>query len=228
VEPVACAAGDGVPPLAHLVSTIGKRLREGHGEGLLLGYSMGGRLALHAAFDAAPAALLLIGAAPALDDAFTAATEHRAARAEADAALAARIVSLGTEAFAAEWQQLPIIATQQAAPRWWQARRVARRAPVLAAVWAASLTTYGPATMPSDWSRLASLRCPVCLVVGEHDAKYLAFNRQLVALLPNAELHIVAGAGHAPHLEQPAATAAVLSDFLLRHFPTTHQPSQHA
>lgn len=228
VEPVSCAAGDSVPPLSELLATIGAKLREGQGEGLLLGYSMGGRLALHAAFDAQPAALLLIGAAPALDDAFTGETELRAARAESDAKLAARIVSLGTEAFAAEWQQLPIIASQKAAPRWWQARRVARVAPELAAAWAASLTTYGPATMASDWSRLADLRCPVCLIVGAQDAKYLAFNRQLASLLPNAELHIVAGAGHAPHLEQPAATAAILSDFLLRHFPTTHRTSQHA
>jgi pimeloyl-ACP methyl ester carboxylesterase len=82
--------------------------------------------------------------------------------------------------------------------------------------------------MLSDWSRLAELRCPVCLVVGEQDAKYLAQNRELLRLLPNAELHIIAGAGHAPHLEQPAATAAVLSDFLARHLPTTHRTSQHA
>ena len=188
---------------------------------------MGGRLALHAAFAHPPAALLLIGAAPALDDAFTQEMEPRAARATADAALAARIRALGTAPFAAEWQQLPIIASQQAAPRWWQARRLARTAPALAEVWAASLETYGPAAMLSDWSRLAELRCPVCLVVGEHDAKYLAQNRELLRLLPNAELHIIAGAGHAPHLEQPAATAAVLSDFLARHLPTTHRTSQH-
>jgi 2-succinyl-6-hydroxy-2,4-cyclohexadiene-1-carboxylate synthase len=228
VEPVSCASGDSAPPLSDLVSTVGARLAAGQGDAVLLGYSMGGRLALHAAFAHRPAALLLIGAAPALDDAFTEEMEPRAARATADAALAERIRTLGTEAFAAEWQQLPIIASQQAAPRWWQARRRARRAPELAAVWAASLTSYGPATMPSDWSRLATLHCPVCLVVGEHDAKYLAQNRELLRLLPNAELHIIAGAGHAPHLEQPAATAAVLSDFLLRHLPTTHRTSQNA
>ena len=228
VEPASCANGASVPPLADLVSTVGSRLAAGQGDAVLLGYSMGGRLALHAAFAHRPAALLLIGAAPALDDAFTEEMEPRAARATADAALAERIRTLGTEAFAAEWQQLPIIASQQAAPRWWQARRRARRAPELAAAWAASLTTYGPATMPSDWSRLETLHCPVCLVVGEHDAKYLAQNRELLRLLPNAELHIIAGAGHAPHLEQPAATAAVLSDFLLRHLPTTHRTSQNA
>jgi len=228
VEPVSCASGDSAPPLSDLVSTVGSRLAAGQGDAVLLGYSMGGRLALRAAFEHRPAALLLIGAAPSLDDAFTEEMEPRAARATADAALADRILSIGTEAFAAEWQQLPIIASQQATPRWWQARRRARRAPDLASAWAASLTTYGPATMPSDWSRLAELRCPVCLVVGEQDAKYLAQNRELLRLLPNAELHIIPGAGHAPHLEQPAATAAVLSDFLLRHLPTTHRTSQNA
>ena len=228
VAPVLVREGATVRPLSDLVSTIGSRLSEGQGAPVLLGYSMGGRLALHAAFAQPPAALLLIGAAPALDDAFTAAMEPRAARATADTALAERIRALGTAPFAAEWQQLPIIASQQSAPRWWQARRLARTEPALAEVWAASLEAYGPAMMPSDWSRLAALHCPVCLVVGEHDAKYLAQNRELLRLLPNAELHIISGAGHAPHLEQPVATAAVLSDFLARHLPTTHRTSQNA
>ena len=228
VEPVPMRDGSGVRPLERLVSDAGAALTEGQGAPVLLGYSMGGRLALHAAFAHPPAALLLIGAAPALDDAFTQEMEPRAVRATADATLAARIRALGTAPFAAEWQQLPIIASQQAAPRWWQARRLARTEPALAEVWAASLEAYGPAAMPSDWSRLAELRCPVCLVVGEQDAKYLAQNRELLRLLPAAELHIIAGAGHAPHLEQPAATAVVLSDFLARHLPTTHRTSQNA
>ena len=228
VEPVPMREGNTVRPLEQLVAHAGTALTEGQGASVLLGYSMGGRLALHAAFAQPPAALLLIGAAPALDDAFTQEMEPRAARANADAVLAARIRALGTAPFAAEWQQLPIIASQQAAPRWWQARRLARTEPALAEVWASSLESYGPAAMPSDWSRLAELRCPVCLVVGEHDAKYLAQNRELLRLLPNADLHIIPGAGHAPHLEQPTATAAVLSDFLARHLPTTHRTSQHA
>jgi hypothetical protein len=41
VEPVSCANGASVPPLADLVSTVGSRLAAGQGDAVLLGYSMG-------------------------------------------------------------------------------------------------------------------------------------------------------------------------------------------
>src|SRR4051812_22011466 len=66
----------------------------------LAGYSMGGRIALHAALAlrARIEQLVLIGASPGLADA-----AERAARRAADEALAARIEALGVDAFAREW-----------------------------------------------------------------------------------------------------------------------------
>src|SRR5690242_4306022 len=66
----------------------------------LVGYSMGGRIALHAALTlrAQVDRLVLVGASPGLAD-----PAERAARRAADEALAARIEAIGVEAFAREW-----------------------------------------------------------------------------------------------------------------------------
>src|SRR3954453_18394687 len=72
---------------------------------VLGGYSMGGRIALHAAL-ARPALverLGLVGASPGLED-----VRERAERRAADDALADRIERDGLEAFAAEWAGLPL------------------------------------------------------------------------------------------------------------------------
>src|SRR4051794_25187188 len=65
---------------------------------ILVGYSMGGRIALHAALTLRPQRLVLIGASPGLAD-----EKERAARKQADDELANRIEEIGVEAFAKEW-----------------------------------------------------------------------------------------------------------------------------
>src|SRR5215212_7742503 len=73
----------------------------------LAGYSMGGRIALHAALSLGPAVerLVLIGASPGIAD-----PVERAERAASDAALADRIESIGVEAFVREWGAQPLFA----------------------------------------------------------------------------------------------------------------------
>jgi pimeloyl-ACP methyl ester carboxylesterase len=64
--------------------------------------------------------------------------------------------------------------------------------------------------MPPLWERLGELRVPVRVVVGERDAKFQAIGERMVERLPHAELVVVAGAGHAVHLEAPEAVAAAI------------------
>ena len=51
---------------------------------------------------------------------------------------------------------------------------------------------------------------PVELVVGERDEKFRAIAERMEAALPDARLHVVAGAGHAVQLEAPDAVADLL------------------
>jgi pimeloyl-ACP methyl ester carboxylesterase len=43
-----------------------------------------------------------------------------------------------------------------------------------------------------------------------------ARNQEIAALRPQAEVHVIAGAGHALYLEQPAAFNAILTDFIVK------------
>jgi len=166
----------------------------------LAGYSMGGRLALALALRAPERVrrLVLVSASPGL-----AVTAERAARRDADAALADRIAAIGAEAFAREWAAQPLFAGQPPAVA---AAAHADRLRRSAAEHAAQLRGLGPGVMPPLWDRLAELTMPVTLVVGERDAKFRAIAERM-----GAPTVVVPGAGHAVHLEAPAAVAAAIA-----------------
>ena len=170
----------------------------------LAGYSMGGRLALALALRAPDRVrrLVLVSAGPGLAD-----PAERAARRDADAALAERIEAIGAEAFAREWAAQPLFAGQPPAVA---AAAHADRMRRSAAEHAAQLRGLGTGAMPPLWDRLGELTMPVTLVVGERDAKFVALAERMRERLPAAGLVVVPGAGHAVVLEAPAAVAAVL------------------
>jgi pimeloyl-ACP methyl ester carboxylesterase len=70
---------------------------------------------------------------------------------------------------------------------------------------AAALRGLGTGTLPSLWDRLGELQMPVTLIVGERDAKFIAVARRMASLIRDATVTVVAGAGHAVHLERPDA-----------------------
>lgn len=173
----------------------------------LLGYSMGGRLALHYAL-ARPdqvTRLILVGASPGLR------TEgERRERLSADAALADFIRSRGVAAFMHYWHGQTMFQTLQMLPD--ERRRVimdsrGRNDPEGLAL---SLLHAGTGALPSLWDRLHELKMPVDLVTGAHDAKFTALGREMVTLIPRARLGVVEDAGHAVHLERPGDLAAAI------------------
>ena len=171
----------------------------------LAGYSMGGRIALHAALALGDRVerLVLIGASPGLADA-----AERSVRATADVALADRIETVGLAQFVREWSAQPLFAGM---PRGIAELAVADRMRNTAAGLAAALRGLGTGAMPPLWDRLGELELPVELVVGERDEKFRAIAEQMQAGLPAARLHVVPGAGHALQLEAPEAVAELLA-----------------
>ncbi|MHB8377004.1 MAG: 2-succinyl-6-hydroxy-2,4-cyclohexadiene-1-carboxylate synthase [Dehalococcoidia bacterium] len=183
----------------------------GVGRAAVLGYSMGGRVALHLAL-AAPervAALILEGASPGIED-----PAERRARVASDRALADDIERDGVEAFVDRWQALPLFVTQARLPDAVRARLRAQRLRNSAGGLANSLRGMGAGTTEPVVARLHELRMPVLLVAGEHDAKYRAIALAMRERMPDARVSIVAGAGHAVHLEQPAAFAPLVKEFV--------------
>jgi 2-succinyl-6-hydroxy-2,4-cyclohexadiene-1-carboxylate synthase len=171
---------------------------------VLAGYSMGGRIALHAAL-AAPdrvRRLVLVGASPGLAD-----PAEREQRRRADEALADRIEAIGVEAFADEWGALPLWDGQpervRAAAR---ADRLRNTAPGLAA----ALRGLGTGALPPVWDRLGELSMPVTLVTGQRDEKFRAIAERMAERLPDARLVVIPATGHAAHLERPDLVAAAI------------------
>ncbi len=177
----------------------------------VLGYSLGGRAALRFAL-ARPervAALVLESASPGIAD-----PAERAARVAADAALADAIERDGVAAFVDCWERLPLWASQAAlgddARAALRAGRLANDARGLAN----SLRGAGAGADPPALDRLAAIRAPTLLVAGALDAKYVALGRAMRRAIPGARITVVAGAGHAVHLERPDAFAALVRTFL--------------
>jgi 2-succinyl-6-hydroxy-2,4-cyclohexadiene-1-carboxylate synthase len=182
-------------------------LGEAGGRAAYVGYSMGGRLCLRLALDRPDlvGALVLIGASPGLAD-----PAELAARAAADEALAEEIERDGAEAFVDRWLGQPLFATlpPEAAGR---ADRLANRPEGLSA----SLRRLGTGAQAPLWDRLGSLAMPVLLLAGAEDHKFAAVAARMAAAIgPSARVELVAGAGHAAHLERPAEVAATVAGFL--------------
>jgi 2-succinyl-6-hydroxy-2,4-cyclohexadiene-1-carboxylate synthase len=176
------------------------------GTGTYIGYSMGGRVALHAALAHRESVeqLVLIGATPGIvDDA------ERQARRVADDALAAHLEEVGVATFIDEWLAKPLFAGLSPA----RAQRDDRLRNTASGL-ASSLRMAGTGTQTPLWDRLSDITCPVLLIVGADDTKFRAIADRMVELLPDASLATIDGSGHTAHLEQPAATVAALATWL--------------
>jgi len=178
----------------------------------VLGYSMGGRVALQLAA-AAPArvgALVLESSSPGLAD-----PAERQARIAADEALADSIERDGLAAFVERWKRLPLFASQAVLPAEIRARLHAQRMRNNPQGLANSLRGMGAGRQSSLWDRLPQLHIPTLLITGELDQKYCVIAEQIAQALPNARKVGVPNAGHTVHLEQPDIFAATVLEFLL-------------
>ena len=184
---------------------------------VLIGYSMGGRLALQFAcrYPEHLSGLVLIGATPGLQD-----DTARSNRQTWDHKTAERIRQLGVERFYNEWQKMPIIETQKQIENDIKIDMRAHRLAQSVEGLANSMTHFGTGTMPSCWDALSDLTLPTLLMVGENDVKYLDIARQMLARLPEetAECAIILGSGHCAHLEQISQSAGVLKKWLKSRF----------
>lgn len=187
-----------------VLQTLGVREQEA----ILLGYSMGGRIALYTAFSGFFRALILESASPGLNDA-----SEREQRRQSDNALAERIERAGVETFINYWEKLPLFASQRSLPASVQAALRAQRLSNQASGLAQSLRGVGTGVQPALHDRLPTLHLPVLLLAGELDIKFCQMARQMAELLPQAQMQIVQNAGHTIHLEQPESFAHLVNTF---------------
>lgn len=177
----------------------------------LLGYSMGGRVALAFAIERPDRVgqLILESASPGL-----AAAEEQTTRIASDEVLAQRLERDGLEAFMNYWEALPLFASQASLPAEVRARVRAGRLRNNPVGLAGSLRGLGTGRQPSYWGRLGEVTVPSLIVAGALDAKFTGIATQMAARLHQAQLQIVPEAGHTVHLEQPAIFSRLVVEFL--------------
>lgn len=169
----------------------------------LVGYSLGGRVAMHFACQRPPGlqGLVVEGGHPGLTD-----DQARQARWQSDTRWAQRFRSQPLLEVFNDWYQQPVFASLSPARRRALARARSRND---GQALAAMLEATSLAIQPDLRGTLRELAAPFHYLSGEYDRKFRA-----LAAETSAVPHLIVGAGHNAHREQPDAVARCLAQIL--------------
>lgn len=159
----------------------------------LIGYSLGGRIAMLFA-NAYPEKLLsltIISSNPGI--------QERQTRLQNDQKWIQLIQTDGKQAFLKKWYQQPLFSSPKSYPKYREhvpTQKIIR-----------TLQNLSPAKQPSMWNALTAWKIPTLFLFGKNDLKYQKISTRLASLNSNLHIRNIPDAGHALHLEQPAACA---------------------
>ena len=198
----------GLPEFAKALNAdAGGQIFRGSGRGLL-GYSMGGRMALHALLekDHPWQVAVIVSAHPGLEN-----EQDRTARRSADAEWASQALTGNWQEFLQAWNSQPLLGNTlprdaHAASALMQRRREVAR----------SFVDWSLGAQKPLWPRLGEISIPVLWVAGENDLKFRALAERASGLMPHSSLAIAPGAGHRVPWEADAWFAETVSGFLKR------------
>lgn len=178
----------------------------------LVGYSMGGRVALSMAclHPEKVTGLILESASPGLKDAAS-----RVKRQKADEELARYIEQKGIEAFVKRWEEIPLFESQKNLPEKAQQKIRAQRLKNSPEGLAESLRGMGTGKQPSWWECIPKLRIETLLITGEKDKKFCDIAQEMNDVLPNSKKVVIQESGHAIHVEQPQKFGTMLMEFFI-------------
>ncbi len=175
-----------------------------------IGYSMGGRIALHLQqrFPQSIPALIGLSMAPGLKT-----DQERQQRRQADTELMNKLDQHGFTAFLEEWYKMPLF------------QSIYKNEKLLTTLMSArssndpdqlrkSIDLFGNGALPSLWQALQNMDIPILLINGSKDSKYCNINQEMFDLLPQARQQIIQDGDHAFHLEKSMDTALAIRHFL--------------
>jgi 2-succinyl-6-hydroxy-2,4-cyclohexadiene-1-carboxylate synthase len=175
---------------------------------VLVGYSLGGRLALRAVLrdPGRYTGLVTVGATAGLDD-----PSLRSSRAEADDRLASWIEAAPIEDVVSIWERQPLFADQsEALIEEQRPGRISHDPAELAML----LRTAGQGVLEPVWHELLTLEIPVLAIAGARDEGYVRAAQRMADVAPRGRAAIVEDAGHAAHLQRPERVAELIEEFL--------------
>jgi 2-succinyl-6-hydroxy-2,4-cyclohexadiene-1-carboxylate synthase len=175
---------------------------------VLVGYSLGGRLALRAVLrdPGGYAGVVTVGASPGIDE-----PTLRRSRAEADDRLAAWMEAAPIEDVVSIWERQPLFADQS------EGLIVEQRPGRLShdpAELAMLLRTAGQGVLEPVWHELLALELPLLAIAGARDEGFVAAAQRMADMAPQGRAAIVEDAGHAAHLQRPRRVAELIEEFL--------------
>ncbi|RWR05925.1 2-succinyl-6-hydroxy-2,4-cyclohexadiene-1-carboxylate synthase [Siminovitchia fortis] len=178
----------------------------------LLGYSMGGRLALGTSilFPERFETLMLESASPGLKT-----EQEKIARIQSDESLAAGILEQGVESFVNYWENIPLFQTQKRLPSAIRDQIRTQRLQNDPIGLANSLIGFGTGRQLSWWDKLQELDIPVLLMCGKQDEKFCKIAAEMNRLFPKAKIMEFNDAGHAIHVEEPKKFDTIVKEFLI-------------
>ncbi|MEG4216636.1 2-succinyl-6-hydroxy-2,4-cyclohexadiene-1-carboxylate synthase [Microcoleus sp. Pol14C6] len=175
---------------------------------LLLGYSMGGRLALYMTlhFPHRFEKVVLESASPGLKT-----EKERSHRIQADLHIAQNLENSNIKDFLLNWYDRPLFKSLKNSPNF--DKLIETRLGNNPLELAKSLRNMGTGNQPSLWEKLAQNQIPILLLAGEYDDKFSTINTEIASLCPAARLEIVPKAGHNIHFENIDHFVTVVRQF---------------
>lgn len=173
----------------------------------LLGYSQGGRVALHVALEHPElvSLLVIVSGSPGLSE-----PQERRARAALEEERAASVLSLGVDAFLDRWVTLPMFQGLEERGEAWRKRDRAQRQVHTASGLAAALRGLGVSRQGDLMPRLRELAMPALFVAGAEDPVYVEHAIRMAAEAPRGVPIFLPRLGHAIVGQSPGTLARVI------------------
>jgi len=174
---------------------------------ILVGYSMGARLALGLSldFDERFAGLVIISGNPGLET-----PEACEARWLAAQRVANRLETEPIEQFLEDWYRQSVFA---GVPSEVLQAEIDRKQKLDSASWPQILRANSVSRQPNFWERLSELKIPTLSIAGERDEKYRTIAKRLEHELHGSQCKIIPDCGHIVHREQPQVLVSAIEEF---------------
>ncbi len=176
---------------------------------ILVGYSMGGRIALSYSLKNIDKILALVLEST---TAGIESIEEKKKRVEQDFLLSEFIINEGVEKFIEYWFNTPLFSELKQLENFNQI--IEKRKLNNPIGLANTLKSFSTGLMNSYWDKLNLINFPVLLITGGKDEKYTSQNFLMNNLIPNSRHKIIPNANHNTHLEKPELFTNFVLEFL--------------
>jgi 2-succinyl-6-hydroxy-2,4-cyclohexadiene-1-carboxylate synthase len=191
--------------LKHLLDHLGVQQVD------LLGYSMGGRLALTFVilYPERVRKLILESASPGISDEL-----QRQERRMKDAEVAKLIIDKGVKNFVDYWEDIPLFSSMKSLPLTNRIEIRKQRLSNSSKGLANSLYGMGTGSQPSWWGRLNEIESEVLLLTGIKDEKFCSIAEKMQKTIKKVNWIVFYESGHTIHVEEEEKFGTIVSDFV--------------